>query len=563
MDEGLEMNIHHFENYINKTILDRGYNYYFEGNVVEAYEQGENEYIFQIEGSDDYEVVVKLGDNGDIVYSECDCPYDFGPVCKHEVAAYFQLDAMLKQATTKKNKRSKANKRPTIHEVLTNLSKEELINIITDIANNDVSFKKSMIVKYSNNNTQHELKSCQELIRSIVRKYTGREGFIKYRDTSAFVREMDILVEKARNTENILLALDIALLLLKEAIGAFQYADDSGGDIGFLVTETLELIEEISTDWDEIDHHRTEVFEKLFAHIDHEVFEGWSDFKVDLLKICIEFADDEAIRNQLRMKMESMLDLQSGDRHMHYNNESVLQLLFQLIEQFGSQEEAEQFIHKNLQFSSFREQLLNKYLQDKNYHQIIEVAIEGETQDQQYPGLLSQWKKYRYQAYKFLSLKAEQQSLAKELLFAGDFEYYQELKQLKHENQEEFYLSLKQELKKQNGWNTTRIFLKLIEEENDLEEILDFVRDDPSYIEEYAERLVNPFKEEVIEIYKRFIQSIAKTSSNRKDYQKVCHRIKKYKKIAGKPNQVELINELMGLYNKRPAFLDELGKMQG
>lgn len=556
------MNIHHFENYINKTIVDRGYNYYIEGNVVEAYEQGENEYIFQIEGSDDYEVVVKMGDNGDILYSECDCPYDFGPVCKHEVAAYFQLNAMLKQATTNKNKRSKASKRPTIHEVLSNLSKEELINIITDIASNDVTFKKSIIVKYSNVENQHELKSCQELIRSIVRKYTGREGFIKYRDTSAFVREMDILVEKARNTENVLLALDIALLLLKEAIGAFQYADDSGGDIGFLVSETLELIEEISTDWYEVDNHRTEVFEKLLAHIDHEVFEGWSDFKMDLLKICLEFADDETIRNQLKIKIESMLDHQSGDRYMHYSNESVHQLLFQLIAQYGSQEEAEQFIHDHLQFSSFREQLLNKYLQEKNYHQVIKVAFEGETQDQQYPGLISQWKKYRYQAYKFLSLKAEQQSLAKELLFAGDFEYYQDLKQLAQKNQEEFYFNLKQELKMRKGWNTTRIFLRLIEEENDLEEILDFVREDPSYIEEYAERLVDQFKEEVIEIYKRCIHTKARTSSNRREYQRVCHIIKKYKKIAGKPNQVELINELMGLYNKRPAFLDELGKMK-
>ena len=418
------------------------------------------------------------------------------------------------------------------------------------------------MVKYSNDDNHHVLKSCQKLIHSIVRKYTGREGFIKYRDTGAFVRELDSVVEKARNTENVLLALDIALLLLKEAIGAIQYADDSNGDIGYLVTETLELIEEISTDWDEIDNYRTEVFERLIAQIDHEVFEGWLDFKIDLLKICLEFADDEIIREQLRIKMDSMLDNQSSDRSMQYSIESMLQLLFQLIEQYGSQEEAEQFIHEHLQFSSFREQLLNKYLQEKNYHKVIELAKKGETQDQKYPGLISKWKKYRYEAYLFLSLKEEQQQLAKELLFAGNFEYYQDLKQLAQENQREFYINIKQELKMKKGWNTTRIFLRLIEEENDLEEILEFVRDDPSYIEDYAEKLVNQFKEEVIEIYKSFIHSVAKTSSNRRNYQGVCHIIKKYKKIAGKLKQVELINELMDLYKKRPAFLDELEKLK-
>jgi hypothetical protein len=36
----------------------------------------------------------------------------------------------------------------------------------------------------------------------------------------------------------------------------------------------------------------------------------------------------------------------------------------------------------------------------------------------------------------------------------------------------------------------------------------------------------------------------------------------KFKKIAGKPKQVEVINELMALYGKRPAFMDELREIK-
>lgn len=85
------MNIYNFEDYINETILDRGYQYYIRGNIIETYNRGENEYIFKVQGSDDYEVIVKLDDNGEILHSECDCPYDFGPICKHQVAAYYKL----------------------------------------------------------------------------------------------------------------------------------------------------------------------------------------------------------------------------------------------------------------------------------------------------------------------------------------------------------------------------------------------------------------------------------------------------------------------------------------
>jgi uncharacterized Zn finger protein len=86
-------------------------------------------------------MLVEIGNNGDILYSQCDCPYDFGPVCKHEVAAYFQLFEMLNQEITNDKIINKTRKRITIQEVLSNLSKEELINIITRTKR--ISHKKS------------------------------------------------------------------------------------------------------------------------------------------------------------------------------------------------------------------------------------------------------------------------------------------------------------------------------------------------------------------------------------------------------------------------------------
>ncbi|WP_318503087.1 hypothetical protein [Bacillus sp. T3] len=556
------MNINNFENKIDKTIVSRGYNYYINGHVAEAFEQGNNVYAFYIEGSDDYEVLVELGDNGDIVYSECDCPYDFGPVCKHEVASYYKLNEMLNPVPSSGKKTKKNQKRITIEEVMSQLPKEELVNIILNIASNDPTLETSLILKYAKGDHEHELESCQELINAIIRKYKGREGFIKYRETSAFVNELGDVIDKIRDTADVLLALELSLLLLKKAIGAFQYADDSDGDIGYLVTETLELIQEIVTNQNEKSHRRTEIFEKLLVQLDQAVFDGWEDYKIELLQICFEFADEDNFRAELRLKMESMLVDRSSDRYTDYWNESLLKLLFQLIEQYGSQEDAEQFIYEHLQFSSFREKLITNYLQAENYHKVIEVAKEGEIQDQQYRGLLSKWKKYRYTAYKSLSLKKEQSQLAKELLLAGDFDYYHDLKEIaQEEHQGDFYTKLKEELKTEKGWNHRDIFLKMIEFENDLEEMLEFVRKNPSYIENYSKKLSQQYKEEVIEIYQKYITSIARNSSNRREYQGVCRKIKEYKKIAGKPKQVDLINELMSLNKKRPAFLDELGKL--
>src|SRR5699024_6946937 len=160
--------IHDFEYYINQTILDRGFNYYIDGNIVDSYKRGDREYIFHVEGSDDYEVLVEIGDNGDILISYCDCPYNFGPVCKHEAAAYFKAYEMLHQENEIEKVSSKENKRDTIHDVLNNLSKQELIHIIVNLALDDSTLENSLLFTYANGDSQLELKACQELIDAIV-----------------------------------------------------------------------------------------------------------------------------------------------------------------------------------------------------------------------------------------------------------------------------------------------------------------------------------------------------------------------------------------------------------
>jgi hypothetical protein len=553
---GPEMNIHDFERHIDKTILERGYGYYIDGNVTRASKQSDNTFLFHVEGSEDYEVLVETAIDGQILHSQCDCPYDFGPVCKHEVAVYFRLLVILNGDFGDGDEHS------PIHMVLDNLSKNELIDIIVNLTKNDATLKNSLMVKFSKGDNQQELEGCRRLIDSIIRKYTGREGFIQYRLTGNFVSELEEVAEKARQAEDVLLSLDIAFLLFEEAVGAFQYADDSGGDIGSLVYETLELIEEIPSGVDGTDPLQAEIFEKVLSQVENGVLDGWSDYKIDLLSICCELVDDITLRKRLTDKIESMLDERSSDRYSHYENESMLQLLLELTKKYGTQEEAEEFIYEHLHYSAFREQLLNKLLLEKNDQKVIELSKEGEVQDQRYPGLLSKWKKFRYIAYKNLSLKEEQYLLAKEFLFQGDFSYYKELKELSSESKEEFYTNLKEELKTANSWQARSMFLKLIDEENDVEELLLFVRSNPRYIEEYANKLFNHDKEGVEEIYRGYIQAAASSSSNRKAYQTVCHILINYKKIAGKPKQVKLIDELMELHKRRPAFLDELGKIK-
>lgn len=172
------MNIKNFEKHINDTILERWYYYYANGNIIEFDCEGNGTYKIKVEGTEDYEVIIKIYNKGEIIYSKCDCPYDFGSVCKHEVASYYRILEDI--GIIDKVHFDKKIKKNELEVVLNSLSKEQLVNIVENMAKKDKMFKYLLILKYSKVDSEKELENCQNLIKSIVRKHCGRNRFISY-----------------------------------------------------------------------------------------------------------------------------------------------------------------------------------------------------------------------------------------------------------------------------------------------------------------------------------------------------------------------------------------------
>ncbi|WP_294392623.1 hypothetical protein [uncultured Clostridium sp.] len=555
------MNINNFEEHINSTILERGYDYYINNKIVEFTCEDDNTYLLEVDGTEEYQVVIKLDDKGKIIYSECNCPYDYGVVCKHEAAAYYKILDYICSGNNKK-KADKSKKKSSLKEVLNGLSKEKLIDIITDLAKKDAILKNSIILKYSTEDSEIEIKNCKKLIQSIVKKYCGREGYITWGRAAKFVDDISEILDKAENTEDLILAVDIAFLVLDEAMKAFDYADDSDGDIGMLVSETMTTISQIVEDSRKAD---MKVREKLFAKIlkksQSYIFDGWADMRLSMIEICRGFSYEEKFRNVLVEELNSLIKINCNKENMRYYNEHILIILYEIIDEFGTEEESEKFIRDNIKYSSFREILIDKYNSKKDYDKVIELTIEGEKNDRMYLGLVHKWQKIRYDAYKNKSMKEEQKELGKELLIQGDFEYYNDLKQLVDDDKD-FYENIKQILKNSRDWRSKEVLIKILYAEDDFEELLEYVKKNPSSIEEHAEKLKESYIEEVISIYRQFIIFEAEHASNRSNYKCVCAIIKRFKKIAGKDEAETVINELKARYMRKPAFLDELSKIK-
>ncbi len=86
----MQITLDNFEQSIESKIVQRGLNYFNDGDIARLEKVGDGEFSALVLGSDRYEVFVKL-DGKTVSEHDCDCPYDYGDVCKHKVAVFYAI----------------------------------------------------------------------------------------------------------------------------------------------------------------------------------------------------------------------------------------------------------------------------------------------------------------------------------------------------------------------------------------------------------------------------------------------------------------------------------------
>ena len=83
------MNIN-FENLFEEKILIRGYNYFLNDAVHNVTKNGKY-YNGVVDGTQVYNLQIKIDDNGSIDEMHCNCPYALENNCKHMAAFLFYI----------------------------------------------------------------------------------------------------------------------------------------------------------------------------------------------------------------------------------------------------------------------------------------------------------------------------------------------------------------------------------------------------------------------------------------------------------------------------------------
>jgi hypothetical protein len=575
------MNLNNFESYIDKKIIARGYVYYENDYVTSVEEIDDNVYEAEVEGTDLYTVEVELDDEANIVDTGCDCPYDMGEYCKHQVAVFLALRNTINAIPDEKNHVQKGNnmdakavhkplaskkiKTSNIEKILYKRTKDELIKLLLDIASEHEEIKQRIELHFDDGNDEDEITKSISLIRTFIRNNSERDDFVTYRDVYEAVRGTDLVMKKARQAfvrKKFVHASDLALCVIHEMMDLLAGADDSDGVIEGVIEENFTFISEIIDDEELCTIHKESIFNKLIEEAENRRYNGWTDWRLDLLEKCSELAENQNFRNKLENHLVSMTENEKGDLwSVNYFAERVNLIRYHMVKEHDGQKKALQFIEQNLQYSGFRKMAIEGAMEKKDYDYVIQLTLDGEEKDKNFRGLIDDWKKYRYKAFQLAGKLDEQRKIAIDFILDGSFEYYKELKNTYDSNEwhpvcSKIILLLETQKKIYND-----VYTRILIEEGEKQKLLEFVKGSPSSVERFYKYLIPEYKQDVYELFLQYIEQAAARASSRNAYQGVCAIIRNLKKAGGKEQALEIIQKLFYKYVKRPAFRDELTRV--
>jgi len=202
--------------------------------------------------------------------------------------------------------------------------------------------------------------------------------------------------------------------------------------------------------------------------------------------------------------------------------------------------------------------IIERAMQSKDYDRVIKLALEGEAKDKVLPGLVNDWRECRYRAYKRSGKLDEQRGLAMNFILSGSFAYYKELKSTYNDGEwTVVYPKIIFRIEEQKSFRGD-IYANILIEEGEKKKLLKYVEKSPLLVESYYKHLVPEFKQEVFDLFLKYIEQASARAGNRRDYQGVCAIINNLKKAGGKEQALGIKQKLFMKYANRPAFRDEL-----
>jgi uncharacterized Zn finger protein len=566
----MQIPLNQFEQYIDETILKRGLQYFKSGRVNEVEEISPGKYEAIVEGTEDYTVQLTLK-NGIISEYTCDCPYDFGPVCKHVAAVIFYLqqdvlDLNKKQKRTKTNQTAKPAKRKTVaqqvEELLEKTTHDELKQFVREKTEENAQFRNLFLSSFAQYNTDESKELYVKQVKSILKTASDRHGFIDWSASRQVGNAIDNLLKSAQkqiDNHNYKSAFFICTAVMEQMNEALEYSDDSNGDIGGSIEVACEMLYTIAQ-MQPTEEIRKLIIEYCFTALDKQIYSGWN-WHIEILRLAALLLKTE---DEIERIFKQIDKVQRSD----YEKEKAQTIKYEILLKTKGENAAEIYLEQNITNSTLRQEAIQKALEKRDFEKAISIAKDGISYDLKgRPGLAKKW-------YDWLLKIAQAQNDSEKiieyarLLFIDNFmneqDYYQILKKhVKPEEWSEFVEAMIQDITTKKRWPDMNLIAGIFIKEEWWDRLLELVKMSPDLktIDNYEKYLSKNYTNEIVELYANEILSYMENNMGRGHYQNACRYIRKIIKLGAREKANEIISYLRNEYPKRKALMEELNKI--
>lgn len=570
----MNLTLENFEQQIDQTILKRGLDYFKKGYVTEVEDLGGGDYEATVEGSETYTVRLHI-DGNEVTEYECDCPYDWGAVCKHTVAVLFYLrksrlgmDGLVKlQARPKQKAESETQQ---MEKLLKQLSHDELKAFVRERCSADKNFKHLFVAKHISSLYTESKGLYAKQLKLLVKSYIGRHGFVEYREAVKLGREVYGMLENARaglEKGKLQQALYMAEAVVEEMTNILDCSDDSDGEIGGCISESIDLLEELAgLDLSKKLHE--DLFCWLMDSFEKGLLKGW-DGHFDLIEVAISLMKTE--QEGARVKKALAAIKPTGDS-WDWNYKQAQNLTLELIRKTEGEEAYLCFMEGHLENSDFREKVISKAIDEGDYAKAEKLALEGIRKDEKKsPGLADDWRDRLLDIYGKVHNEEQVIRLARYFFVQGAGRYHPR----------KYYYDLLKSLIPQGEWPA--FMEKLVVQmsgksrydidygavsqlyiwESQWEKLFELLKKNANLnrIADAEPYLADAYAMELAGMYRDLILVYMERNMGRDHYQNACRYIRRMIGLGADTMAKELIDRLRKLYPARRAMVEELSRV--
>ena len=579
----MEMNLRldNFERQIDRTILNRGLDYFRRGCVEELEDLGHGDYVAEVYGSEKYTVRLHV-EGKDITEYSCDCPYDRGPVCKHVAAVLYCLadesdddaDEMVhsKRSAPKSSGHKKLSDGEKLDEILGRLSSDELKSFVRMACSEDRRLRKSFLFQYASLLYPESKEFYSEQIRNLEDSFSDCYGFLDYHDASALGMELLRLLDdafegmgKGRERK----ALYIAEAVIEEMEDIIYNSDDSSGDMGMAVERAFEILSGLAGMELDASLH-DEMFGWLLAGFEKGMLKSW-DWHFDLLEVAVMLMKTETEKERIKSVLAQVRP--SGER-WDSNWRRAQGVMLKIILKTEGESEAVNFMEADLTNPDFRKELISRAIKGHDYKKAEKLALDGIKKDEDdFPGLADEWRNSLLQVYLAVDDRKHAMKIARHFLIqpVGSSShprkyYYDLLKTLVSPDMWSGYIDdAIAEIERDSRYGSLYwLISQLYIWEEQWDRLLALLCRYPEFsrVEEAEKYLAKDHAEELASMYRDLILSYMKSNMGRKHYQTVCRYIRRMIKLGARPMAVDLVEQLRTMYRNRRALIEELAHLE-